>query len=648
MWFKKLFIKFSVATFSALLFQSALAQQSSKSVLVNFGGDLCNAALSKSTIGLYGNAQTTSPVKVFSFNTTSIGNIYGKFISYNPINNKLYVNNVNDGINSKIYILDIGLPTALVVPVFSTPNYTIANKVLNQFEFDPTGDLYALAAYNATIGTATIGAYDDTTGVIYTGSSKTLAFPLGRFPDDLNTGDIAISPNGRMFAVFGSITSRIYEIKNYKRTATGNATATYLGVASKLCYGLAYENGYMVLAGSDFGGNCYSFAYNINSGSLSVQMSSAYNTLPIDMTSFSPSLGAGMKIVSATKVNVNTYDLVYHAYIQNKGNVRIGNTQLTDNLIGVFGAGNISNVGTSWISNGALLTLNSSFNGGTNKNLLAASQIVYNTPAARTNSLLQISLRVTNLNSSTVYLNSVVISGSIASGAQALNLQDSSNNYISSFASWGSAIDPDNNNVSDDFTENNPTPWQINIPLPVELLSFNALWNNNDATLKWSTVSEINNDHFDVERSFDSNIFETICVIKGSGTSNIAITYLYNDYTTGNNTMVYYRIKQVDFNGTAAYSLTRQLTRKQTGNKAEVYPNPTYDYVQINFTENISLQNLHMEVYGTPGKKLADYKITLLPFVLPRNTLKQGVYFLRFVNDGAEIDNKKLIVEKTL
>src|SRR4029077_15932256 len=168
---------------------------------------------SGSDITLFSAAQSVSPGLLLQCNTTaSLGNIFSKFVSYNAINNKLYINNITGGVNSKIYILDAGLPTAVTCPTISGVSYTISNVVLAQFEFDPLGDLYALSGFNHALGKASIGAYDDTSGLLKTGSLKTLYFPAGHIPLDLGNGDIAILPNGRMFCVFGGDTSKLFEI----------------------------------------------------------------------------------------------------------------------------------------------------------------------------------------------------------------------------------------------------------------------------------------------------------------------------------------------------------------------------------------------------------------------------------------------------
>lgn len=79
------------------------------------------------------------------------------------------------------------------------------------------------------------------------------------------------------------------------------------------------------------------------------------------------------------------------------------------------------------------------------------------------------------------------------------------------------------------------------VTLPVELGYFKVVGNR----LEWITYSEINNDHFEVLYSTDGNDFVTDTVVQGNGNSNHIIVYTSRISKAG-----YYRLKQVDFDGT--------------------------------------------------------------------------------------------------
>ncbi|MBL0341000.1 MAG: T9SS type A sorting domain-containing protein [Bacteroidetes bacterium] len=109
-------------------------------------------------------------------------------------------------------------------------------------------------------------------------------------------------------------------------------------------------------------------------------------------------------------------------------------------------------------------------------------------------------------------------------------------------------------------------------PLPVELLSFNAIAESKIVRLDWTTASEINNDFFTVERSADGETFNVVTEVDGAGTSSIVHDYRAYDKTPlyGIN---YYRIKQTDFDGNATWSEVKKI-KFVSNSTVSVYPNP--------------------------------------------------------------------------
>jgi len=90
--------------------------------------------------------------------------------------------------------------------------------------------------------------------------------------------------------------------------------------------------------------------------------------------------------------------------------------------------------------------------------------------------------------------------------------------------------------------------WDMTTPLPVELVEFKGKYYNTGIKLMWSTVSEINNDYFDILKSFDGINYFKLISVKGKGTTNTLNNYEYVDYNVCD-TLVYYKLKQVDYDG---------------------------------------------------------------------------------------------------
>lgn len=130
--------------------------------------------------------------------------------------------------------------------------------------------------------------------------------------------------------------------------------------------------------------------------------------------------------------------------------------------------------------------------------------------------------------------------------------------------------------------------------LPVELTSFTATPEPKAVALNWTTSSEEHNASFEVQKSADGKNFETIGTIEGAGTSVVINTYNFTDESpvAGNS---YYRLKQIDFDGTFEYSdiLSVVFDTKIT---ATIFPNPTSEslIVATEIQEEVTIRVFNM------------------------------------------------------
>ncbi|WP_242929426.1 T9SS type A sorting domain-containing protein [Pontibacter vulgaris] len=114
------------------------------------------------------------------------------------------------------------------------------------------------------------------------------------------------------------------------------------------------------------------------------------------------------------------------------------------------------------------------------------------------------------------------------------------------------------------------------VPLPVELVYFKGKTTESGVSLEWRTASEIDNKHFEVERSADGKTFEQIAIVEGHGNSVTPINYTLTDTSPLGGTS-YYRLKQVDFSGPYEYSPIIAITRESINAhtiELSVAPNP--------------------------------------------------------------------------
>jgi hypothetical protein len=100
--------------------------------------------------------------------------------------------------------------------------------------------------------------------------------------------------------------------------------------------------------------------------------------------------------------------------------------------------------------------------------------------------------------------------------------------------------------------------------VPVELINFDVKRTQTTVLLTWRTASEKDNALFNIEQSINGTDFQTLAQIKGSGTTTGIKSYDF-DHTTPSVGTNYYRLKQVDFNGTTTYSPIRSVLFGKTG-----------------------------------------------------------------------------------
>jgi uncharacterized protein YkwD len=165
-----------------------------------------------------------------------------------------------------------------------------------------------------------------------------------------------------------------------------------------------------------------------------------------------------------------------------------------------------------------------------------------------------------------------------------------------------------------------------NYVLPIELLSFSGYYSAQSVHLKWATASEKNNAYFIVERSANGKDFQKFSEIKGSGVSNQRIDYTLDDITPLKG-ISYYRLVQVDFDGTQSYS---QVIAVQAGknNAFSVYPNPTKGIVNILANDGLDTQ---IEVISPLGHVVLKIHLSNSATVDLSN-FSAGIYVIRTSN----------------
>ena len=183
--------------------------------------------------------------------------------------------------------------------------------------------------------------------------------------------------------------------------------------------------------------------------------------------------------------------------------------------------------------------------------------------------------------------------------------------------------------------------------LPVELTHFNAEWVKASIELSWATASETNNSHFRIQRRNEGN-WENIGKVNGNGTTTTPQDYSFIDQHPQQGTN-YYRLKQVDFDGSFEYSGIRTASFENTSENGKisikVLTNPVRNYLRLNIQNPMSqripyqLINIQGHVFRKGewflGKGNHNVQIAMVD-------VEQGTYFLEMQGEN-QVITKKII-----
>ncbi|MCC6720605.1 MAG: T9SS type A sorting domain-containing protein [Bacteroidia bacterium] len=166
--------------------------------------------------------------------------------------------------------------------------------------------------------------------------------------------------------------------------------------------------------------------------------------------------------------------------------------------------------------------------------------------------------------------------------------------------------------------------------LPVKLISFNAKYDKETVNLDWTTASEINNSHFEVQRSNNKTDWTVVGTVKGNGNSSVIIKYNYSDKVGKLSGEIYYRLKQIDFDGKSEYSSIRVVSLNNTKvNIGKVYPNPANDIIKVNInTEG----DYTIRLVDINGKEMLKQEGSSSIETLNIADIPAGIYFVKIEN----------------
>jgi len=163
--------------------------------------------------------------------------------------------------------------------------------------------------------------------------------------------------------------------------------------------------------------------------------------------------------------------------------------------------------------------------------------------------------------------------------------------------------------------------------IPVELVSFSATAMGNIVTLNWFTATEKNNYGFQIEKCYDKNKWVTVGFKKGKGTTLEPQHYVFSDKLMDASSRVYYRLKQVDYNGNFEYSEIAEVNPEMSFSLSQNYPNPFNPVTTISFQLPVS-SHVSLKVFNILGIEVAS---------LINEVKSSGAYTVPF--DGSKLSS---------
>lgn len=168
--------------------------------------------------------------------------------------------------------------------------------------------------------------------------------------------------------------------------------------------------------------------------------------------------------------------------------------------------------------------------------------------------------------------------------------------------------------------------------LPVKISDFTANAQGNSTLLQWTTASEQNTDHFQVQYSQDGMSWQNIGTVKAAGNSNTPTNYSYVQYSpaAGNN---FYRIAEVDADGAYSYTAVQEVSFSQQGLALSFFPNPTRDRVTVVTGAGLIRSAEVLSIDGKVLQRVAGFRSGES---IDLSRYPAGIYILLFQNaDGA-------------
>ncbi len=194
-------------------------------------------------------------------------------------------------------------------------------------------------------------------------------------------------------------------------------------------------------------------------------------------------------------------------------------------------------------------------------------------------------------------------------------------------------------------TNNSGIFTSLPTPLPIELLNFDVINQEENVALNWATATEKNTNYFYIERSDDALNWKEINKVKAAENSNRTLYYETLDNQPING-VSYYRLKILDLDGSFSYSPIKSINRTKKEVFVVFYPNPSSGIV--NLSSSYKLSDITYQIFDVTGKQLSvqitEQNENKISFDF--SSLSKGLYFINvFAPDGTQFKSNRILTK---
>lgn len=176
--------------------------------------------------------------------------------------------------------------------------------------------------------------------------------------------------------------------------------------------------------------------------------------------------------------------------------------------------------------------------------------------------------------------------------------------------------------------------------LPMQWIDFQVKSNSkaNQLQFNWKIAENRNHKGYFIEYSYNGNTWGDLGYVSGDGKFSGESSYSYTLGRVFTGT-VYFRIKQVEMNGSANYSSVKRINLDESAEALKIWPNPATSMLQV----NIGNQNGLARIMDASGRTIKSISLSAGINRIQVNELTKGIYMLSFTSPNGEISNARFL-----